>query len=106
MSIVEYETQLFREHQGKMASFIDFLKKNKDNVQDKQDYVYKLIQLNELFIQAENLAESIKYECVYPKVIKNQEKIGKDSKRLKAEMQEHLETQQKIKRLAVLGSFL
>ena len=106
MSIVEYEKQQWRNHQSTMTSFLSFLEKNKDNVTNVEQYVLRLNQLNDLFNQAECLVDEIKYECIYPKVIENQKKIGKNSKRYKEQLREHQELTQKIKRLAVLSDFV
>ena len=106
MSIVEYEQYQWREHQSKMTSFLSFLEKNKDNIIDKNGYVLRLIQLNELFNQAENIVNDIKYECIYPQVIDNQKKIGKNSKRYATELKEHQEMKSKFKTLAVLSEFI
>jgi len=106
MSIIEYEKQQWRNHQSTMTSFLSFLEKNKDNVTNMEQYVLRLNQLNDLFNQAENIVDEIKYECIYPKVIENQKKLGKNSKRYKEDLQHHLELNQKIKSLAVLSEFI
>jgi len=97
MSIYQYEVDRWREHQSKVTSFLSLLDKQRNTIQNSNLYVCKLLELNELFNQVENVVDEIKYECIYPNSkYKNNEKI-------KEEIRAHLETKSKIKKMAIMN---
>lgn len=93
MSIVQYQREQWQEHQSNMTKFINLLDKNKNNIKNTDLYVMKLLELNTLLNQVENIIDDIKYECVYPNTkYKNKSKIND-------EIKEHLRQKQIIKNL-------
>jgi hypothetical protein len=94
--VYEFELEKWREHQSNFDKFLTVLK-NQDlnNLKDsnKDHFLLKMLQLNEMVDKIDVLLDEIKYECLYP----NSDK--KDHKKIKREIQEHLQYKTIIKSL-------
>ena len=94
MSIYKYEMERWQEHQSNVTSFLSLLNKHKNSIKNTDLYVHKLLELNDLFSQIENVIAEIKYECIYDsKQYHNDEKI-------KNEIEEHLKFKEIVKNLS------
>jgi hypothetical protein len=93
MSIYEYEHEKWRELQSNYNKFLSVLDKNRNEIENSDLYVLKLMQLNNLVDQIENVLDEIKFECIYPN------SKYKNNKKIKKEIEEHLQNKQFIKQL-------
>ena len=93
MSIYEYELEKWRELQSNYNKFLSVLDKNRNEIENSDLYVLKLMQLNNLVDQIENVLDEIKFECIYPN------SKYKNNKKIKKEIEEHLQNKQFIKQL-------
>lgn len=94
--VYEFELEKWRVHQSNFDKFLTVLK-NQDlnNLKDsnKDNFLLKMLQLNEMVDKIDVLLDEIKYECLYP----NSDK--KHHKKIKREIQEHLQYKTIIKSL-------
>ena len=93
MSIYEYEVEKWRELQSNYTKFLSVLDKNRNEIENKDLYVLKLMQLNSLVDQIDVVLDEIKYECIYPQT------KYKNHKKIKKEIDEHLQHKTLIKNL-------
>jgi len=93
MSIYEYEVEKWRELQSNYTKFLSVLDKNRNEIENSELYVLKLMQLNSLVDQVEQNLDEIKFECIYPN------SKYKNHKKIKKEIEEHLQHKQIIKQL-------
>ena len=100
MGIYLYQEGRWRQHQSNVTSFMNFLKKNKDNIHNKELYTYKLIELNQLYDRIDNIIEEIKYECIY------QDRWFKNNKKIQEELKHYFKQKQLIKKLVCLEPFI
>tara|TARA_B100001093_G_C26773767_1_gene991383 strand:+ start:927 stop:1223 length:297 start_codon:yes stop_codon:yes gene_type:complete len=92
-SIVEFEKSRWQDHQSSVTKFLNVLEKNKNDIQNTDLYVLKLIELNTLFDKIDSVIDEIKYECVYPN------SKYSDHKKIKNEIKEHLEYKRIIREI-------
>ena len=92
--VYEFEEQKWRDHQSGFTKFLDILKKydlNCLNDVNKDYFLLKMLELNQFVDSIDVVLDEIKYECLYP----NSDK--KDHKKIKLEIQEHLQRKSLIK---------
>ena len=85
-SIYQYELEKWKDHQSKFTKFLSLLDKNRNDIQNTDEYVLKLIQLNKMLDSINVILDEIKYECIYTN------KKYKDHKKINAEIIDHLKT--------------
>ena len=97
-TVHEYETSKWQELQSKFTKFLHILEKYGDlkQMKDKDFFLLKILQLNEMVDGIDVVLDELKYECLYL----NSEK--KNHKKIKAEIEEHLNRKQLIKNLVKL----
>ena len=93
MSIVQYQKERWQEHQSNMTKFLNLLEKNKNTINNSDLYVCKLLKLNHLLEQVENIIDDIKYECILPN------SKNKNKKKIIKEINEHLRQKTQLKYL-------
>ena len=94
--VYEFENDKWRDLQSGFTKFLDILKKQDLNsVDDKDFFLLKMLELNELVDKIDVVLDEIKYECLYP----NSEK--KNHKKIRQEIKEHLQRKSIIKSLVV-----
>ena len=94
--VYEFENDKWRDLQSGFTKFLDILKKQDLNsVNDKDFFLLKMLELNELVDKMDVVLDEIKYECLYP----NSDK--KNHKKIKQEIKEHLQRKSIIKSLVV-----
>ena len=90
--VYEFELEKWREHQSNFDKFLTVLK-NQDlnNLKDsnKDNFLLKMLQLNEMVDKIDVLLDEIKYECLYP----NSDK--KDHKKINGNTQSELPTSER-----------
>jgi hypothetical protein len=96
MSIYEYEQEKWRELQSNYTKFLSVLDKNRNDIDNKDLYVLKLIQLNSLVDQIGGVLDEIKYECIYPQT------KYKNHKKIKKEIEEHFKQKAVVNWLCIL----
>ena len=94
--VYEFENDKWRDLQSGFTKFLDILKKQDLNsVDDKDFFLLKMLELNELVDKIDVVLDEIKYECLYP----NSDK--KNHKKIRQEIKEHLQRKSIIKSLVV-----
>lgn len=94
-NVYEFEEEKWREHQSGFTKFLNLLKSTDLNCLENRDlFLLKMLQLNELIDRVDVILDEIKYECLYPNTDK------KEHKKIKSEILEHLQRKQIIKCLA------
>ena len=92
--VYEFENDKWRELQSGFTKFLDILKKyDLNTLEDKDLFLLKMLELNELVDKVDVVLDEIKYECLYP----NSDK--KDHKKIKQEIKAHLQRKSIIKSL-------
>jgi hypothetical protein len=89
-SIYQFELEKWKQHQSKFTKFLSVLDKNRNEIQNTDLYVLKLLQLNKLLDSVEIVLDDIKYECIYPHSKFN------DHKKIRKEINDHLKAKQFI----------
>ena len=67
-NVLEYETSKWQELQSKFTKFLHILEKQGDLTQmkDKDFFLLKILQLNEMVDGIDVVLDELKYECLYP----------------------------------------
>lgn len=89
-SIYQYELEKWKDHQSKFTKFLSVLDKNRNDIENTDLYVLKLIELNKLLDSVDVVLDDIKYECIYPN------SKYKDHKKIRKEISEHLKAKKFI----------
>jgi len=93
--IYEYEFDKWRELQSNFTRFLSILNSdNINNIEDKDNFLLKMLELNSLIDKIDVVLDDIKYECIYPNSKKKDHKIKK-------EISEHLNRKMIIKNLVI-----
>ena len=100
MGIYIYQEGRWHQHQSKITSFMDLLSKNKNRINNEELYLLKLLELNQLYEQIENVIDDIKYECILSG------KCFKDNKNIQKQIDEHIHQKETIKKLVCLEPLL
>jgi len=94
--VYEYEFDKWRDLQSNFTKFLSILKRegtNNINANDSDLFLLKMLELNNLIDSLENKLDEIKYECIYSN------SKNKDHKKIKREIEEHLQRKIIIKSL-------
>ena len=100
VSIYEYESEKWRQHQSKFTKFLNLLNKNKNNISRTELYTCKLLELNELLAQIETTIDDITYECIYTNT------RYRNNKKVKSQVNQHLKMKDTIKKMVLLSTLV
>lgn len=91
-TIIEYETEKWRQLQSNFTKFLSLLEKNKNEPQGDL-FLLKMLKLNDLVDQLEIHLDEIKYECIY-----NNSNYA-NHKKIKSELKQYFLEKTQIKSL-------